>query len=180
MSSTFTYRAVEKALAGVHQISEEAMGLFRGRLQHLQRLGMVPSRPGRGSKISYEKADVFLWAFALEFAEFGIDPKVLKRMVDMCWRDVQPYLLKEVKPDRYFFFSPSLIGKDFPKSFQQTVNNPRGAPCSFVPRVISSLSELDKLAINSLSRQYVDRCLSRYGMINLSRLRREVERFLEA
>jgi hypothetical protein len=182
LESGFPYSAVERALARVHLIPEATMGLFRGRLQHLQRLGMVPASPGRGRKISYEKSDVFLWAFALEIAEFGIDPKVFRKMVEISWPAVSPHLLKESgAPDRYFFFSPSFIGKDFPKTYQQTLNNQRGVPFSFTPRVISTLSELEALAgSHPLALRTLDRFMSRYGMINLSRLRREVESALAA
>ena len=58
----FTYKEVERALAAVHQISPSAMGAFRGRIKHFQRLGLVPSSPGKGRKISYRLEDVYVWA----------------------------------------------------------------------------------------------------------------------
>jgi hypothetical protein len=174
---TFSYKTVERALADVHHIGQDAMGAFRGRLQHFQRLGMVPSSPGRGRKISYEKADVFLWAFGLELAEFGMDPTLIKRLLDVYWPSVRPHLLEKAAGlGRFFFFSPSLIGKDVPMTLQQTSDKPHGVPFSVTACVISRLSDLDKLAgKHPNARLSLARFMSRYGMINLSRLRRDVE-----
>jgi hypothetical protein len=53
-------------------------GALRGRIKHFQRLGISPRRPGKGRTIDYETKDVLRWAIALEFAEFGIDPTIIK------------------------------------------------------------------------------------------------------
>ena len=77
----FTYSKVERALAAVHKISPSAMGAFRGRIKHFQRLGLVPSSPGKGRKISYSLEDVYMWAMCLELQEFGIDPIIIKEFL---------------------------------------------------------------------------------------------------
>jgi hypothetical protein len=174
---TFSYKAVERALAAVHHIPPDALGAFRGRLQHFQRLGIVPASPGRGRKIAYTRADVCLWAFGLEFAEFGIDPRVIKRVLDVDWSKVRRDLMEKAEgQDRVYVFSPSLLGKDFHGSLQQSSARPHGAPYSIASIVVSDLAEIDKLTGSSaIARNFLDRHKSRYGLINLSRLRRHVE-----
>jgi hypothetical protein len=76
----YTYAEVERALAAVHDVPPSAMGAFRGRIKHFQRLGLVPSSPGKGRKISYRLEDVYMWAVCLEFEEFGIDPVIIKSL----------------------------------------------------------------------------------------------------
>jgi hypothetical protein len=181
LALVFSYKQVEKALADVHFVPEDAMGAFRGRLQHFQRLGMVPSTPGRGRKISYERAAVFFWAFALELAEFGMDPKVIKHILDTIWPAVRPYLIEDHNgPDRYFFFSPRLIGKDAPKNLQQSLSRPRGVPYSLAFQIIFDLADLDKPPRTAAARAYVTQAKNRYGLINLGSLRRDVEKALSA
>jgi len=175
----FSYKAVEKALAIVHLVPSQAMGAFRGRLQHFQRLGMVPSSPGRGRRISYEKADVCLWAFALELAEFGMDPTLIKRVLDARWPDVRPHLLESIDDrDRFFFFSPNLIGKGFPTELQQTIDKKDSVPFSITACVIADLADLEKRVVHPVGRAALAKCMSRYGMINLSRLQRDLAKAL--
>ena len=81
----YPYKVVEAALARLHVENPSAMGAFRGRLKHLQRIGLVPSSPGRGKRIEYSFEDVAKWALALEVAEFGIDPLVIRQLVLSAW-----------------------------------------------------------------------------------------------
>jgi hypothetical protein len=77
-----TYGQVEAVLAKMHHINADAMGAFRGRIRHFQRVGIVPASPGRGKKISYEMRDLLMWGYCLEFAQLGMDPTVIKSIVD--------------------------------------------------------------------------------------------------
>jgi hypothetical protein len=176
----FSYKSVEKALAVVHLVPSQALGAFRGRLQHFQRLGMVPSSPGRGRRISYEKADICLWAFGLEFAEFGMDPTLIKRVLDGSWLSVRPHLLENIDGrDRLFFFSPNLIGKGFPKELQQTLDKRDGIPYSMTTCVITDFTDLEgRVGLHPAGRAAFAKLVSRYGLINLSRLRQDVEKAL--
>jgi hypothetical protein len=177
---TFSYKSVEKALAAVHLVPPQAMGAFRGRLQHFQRLGMVPSSPGRGRRISYEKADILLWAFGLELAEFGMDPSLIKRVIDANWLSVKSYLLEgEDSRDRLFFFSPNLIGEGFPKELQQTLDKRMGVPFSMTTCVIHELSDLKKMvSLHPAGRLVLAKLMSRYGIINLTHVQSKVEKAL--
>jgi hypothetical protein len=74
--SGFSYAVVEAALAKV--FGADAMvqkRAFRGRLQHLRRLGL-PSGGGvgRGKAITYAKKNIYELGFCLECEELGIIP----------------------------------------------------------------------------------------------------------
>ena len=56
----------------------------------------------------------------------------------------------------------------------------RGAPYSVTTKIISDLAELEEQAKTNQARAFLDRARARYGMFNLSRLRREVEEKLIA
>ncbi len=106
----YTYAVVEKALARVFQIPLEKIGALRARIKNFQRIGLAVAKPGKGKKISYEVTNVFYWAMALEFAEFGLDPTVIKQFLQFMW----PFIaldLNDGKLDEYEYvvFYPALI-----------------------------------------------------------------------
>src|SRR5271156_5708530 len=102
----YTYAKVEAGLAQAFGIRSEGMGAFRGRIKHFKKLGISPSTPGKGQKIAYETKDILRWAIALEFAEFGIDPMVIKPAL---------YIVETVLEERpndknvWLVFSPQLM-----------------------------------------------------------------------
>ena len=73
----YSYKVVEAALGRLHEVNDETLGAFRGRIKHFQRMGLVPSSPGKGKRIEYAFGDVCAWAFCLELEEFGMDPSAL-------------------------------------------------------------------------------------------------------
>jgi hypothetical protein len=173
--TTFGYAVVEKALMAVHDFVEQKRGAFRARLIHFQRLKIVPAAPGKGRRIAYRREDIFRWAIALEFAEFGIDPTEIKKILDMNWqRIVQGALEAKDGLDKYLFFHPNLLGQLSREDERETSNKP-GAPYSVTIKIISDLAELNQEANTDQARAFLDRSRARYGMINLSRLRRQVE-----
>ena len=120
--------------------------------------------------------DIFRWAIALEFAEFGIDPTEIKKILDMNWpRLAQAVLEPNGDRDKYLFFNPNLLGRLSREEERETPDRP-GAPYSVTIAIISDLGELDQRAKTDQARASLDRYRARYGMINLSRLRRQVER----
>jgi hypothetical protein len=60
-----TYANVEDTLALIHGIKSKDRGAFRARIKHIQRIGIVPSSPGKGRKIDYAIEDIFKWSFCL-------------------------------------------------------------------------------------------------------------------
>jgi hypothetical protein len=72
--SGFSYAVVETALAKIFGADATVQKrAFRGRLQHLRRLGL-PSGPGRGKAIAYTKTNIYELGFCLECEELGIIP----------------------------------------------------------------------------------------------------------
>jgi hypothetical protein len=90
----YGYATVEKALAKVFNADPGAQrGALRGRIKHLQRLGLTPKRPDKGRIIKYSDAAVWAWMIALELEEFGLDPTIIASLIKSCW----DYLLKLIK-----------------------------------------------------------------------------------
>jgi hypothetical protein len=87
-SPAYSYGQVETALATVFDIDATGQkGAFRGRVQHLRRLGLVADSPGRGRVIDYTQGDADKWLVALELEHFGLDPV---RVVDLVKRNWNP------------------------------------------------------------------------------------------
>ena len=144
--TTFGYAVVEKALMAVHDFAEQKRGAFRGRLVHFQRLKIVPAAPGKGRRIAYRREDVFRWAIALEFAEFGIDPTEIKKIMDMNWHHIVNVVLEATdRPDRYLFFHPSLLGRLSLEGERETFEKP-GAPYTITIKIVFDLDELNQQA----------------------------------
>lgn len=96
-------------------MDERARGAFRARIKHFQKLGIVPASPGRGKKISYGLDHVAIWAFCLELSEFGIDPAVIKRFIDVLGYAIIADFGKvsRSKDDMYFAFYPNIMSNWF-------------------------------------------------------------------
>jgi hypothetical protein len=77
------YGEIERAIASLHGVTKESSGIFRGRLRHFQKLGIVPSSPGRGAKIDYDRKAAVDWAIAFELAELGVQPELIKFLVQV-------------------------------------------------------------------------------------------------
>jgi hypothetical protein len=82
--SGFSYAVVETALAnafGADGIAQKRA--FRGRLQHLRRLGLPSSGGvGRGKAITYTKANIFEIGFCLECEEIGVAPALAVNVLE--------------------------------------------------------------------------------------------------
>jgi hypothetical protein len=175
LATTFGYAVVEKALMAVHGFVEQRRGAFRARLIHFQRLKVVPAAPGKGRRIAYRREDIFRWAVALEFAEFGIDPTEIKKILDLNWPQIVHVLLEAKDgPDKYLCFHPNLLGRLSREGEREASGKP-GAPYSVTIAIVSDLAELSQQAKTDQARAALDQFQARYGMINLSRLRRQVE-----
>jgi len=82
----------EEALIRMLGISEAGLGAFRGRLRHLQTLG-IPSVPRRGSgnAVTYKKVDLFTTLVALALHSLGFAPTTAAIIAGQAARNV--YLL---------------------------------------------------------------------------------------
>lgn len=178
--TTFRYAAVEQALMAVQGFGEHNKGAFRARLVHFQRLKIVAAAPGKGHRIAYRREDIYRWAVALEFAQFGMDPTDIRTMLNVNWVNIAPAVLNSAEgSDRYLFFHPNLLGRLSPPDERETSMKP-GAPYNVSIDIISELADLGKHARTQQQRSSIEQARARYGMINLSRLRRMVEENLAA
>jgi hypothetical protein len=168
LATTFSYGEVEEALARVHRIPRELRGSFKARIQHFQRLGMVPQSPGKGKRIAYELADVYRWAVGLEFVEFGIDPTAIKAFLETNWSRIQT----DMDADMLLVFHPCYLSRSIPEEGALYRPVPPGT-LAMQAVAVKDLSELDQLP---LEREFK----ARYGLIDLGRLKRKVDAALAA
>jgi hypothetical protein len=99
---TYSYATVEAALATVFHAGVTAQkGALRGRIKHLQRLGLPSKGPGKGKRISYSDAAVHAWLIALELEEFGIDPALAVQMIKGRWKDLSRFIREARSPEQH-------------------------------------------------------------------------------
>jgi hypothetical protein len=96
----YPYARVEHALAAVFGIDAESRGPLKGRLKHLNSLGLPGVRARKGSRIAYSGEHIAQWLVALLLEEAGIDPAVATTLIQAAWdkwiwRDVQQALDKD-------------------------------------------------------------------------------------
>jgi hypothetical protein len=82
----FSYGQLEAAIRSLHDVPPERAGTFKARIRHFQRIGLVPSSPGKGIKIEYEVADAWKWAICFELAEAGLMPEAIKSILGAAGR----------------------------------------------------------------------------------------------
>jgi hypothetical protein len=155
----FSYAQVETILVAAYKIKPSAKGAFRGRIKHFQRLGIVPSSPGKGRKIAYERKDIYAWALCLEFAEFGMDPTIAREFFKHSFPLIDALLHKKNLP-KYLVFYPNVVSG--------WINDKLGTTgrASFVTVPSPNLRSLDAL---------VGMHAERAGVINLIHIRTAIE-----
>jgi hypothetical protein len=84
--SRFSYGEVEAAIRSLHTVPGGRIGTFKARIRHLQRIGLLPSSPGRGIKIEYEVADAWKWAVCFALVQCGLPPEAVKSVVGVAGR----------------------------------------------------------------------------------------------
>ncbi len=168
-AATFTYAQVERALARVHAVAPEARGAFKARIKKLQAQKIVPASPGKGQRILYRPEDVYLWAYCLELSEFGIDPKIVRRIIESTWEresgwSVSAKMCADDAEGSVFVFDPNVLSGWYALDGEQY-----GA---FTSNVISE---------SALTANYLKRLgFFRGGFIYLTELRKKVDRELAA
>lgn len=71
----FTYKEIQKILSQKHNIADHNGTAFRGRMQHMQRLGFPTGvNTGKGRPVSYTWRELLLLALAFEYLEIGATP----------------------------------------------------------------------------------------------------------
>ena len=105
----FRFAEIQYALAKLHGAHPNHLGVMRGRLQHFQRLGLVPATPGRGKVVSYSYDDALKWAFSLELVECGIDPSRVVNALPRIWPLIEAALCNDQESELIFAARPSFL-----------------------------------------------------------------------
>src|SRR5262245_17511488 len=85
----YSYAQVEAALGAVLAVrAEHRRGPLRARLKHLQRLGLVDLKSGKGKRVEYSHAQVAQWLLALILAEMGMDPVIVVTAIKSHWKQI--------------------------------------------------------------------------------------------
>jgi hypothetical protein len=108
----FSYKDVERILFDIYgnsnRPSGQSIGALRGRIKNLQKIGLSPSNPGRGKRVSYHYEDLARWAICFELAEIGFDPSTIKRFIEAHWNSIFPTFHKTDDAD-LVVFCPSCL-----------------------------------------------------------------------
>ena len=71
----FTYKEIQEILTHKHRIAHANRTAFRGRIQHMQRLGFPTGvNTGKGKRVPYTWRELLLIALAFEYLEIGSTP----------------------------------------------------------------------------------------------------------
>jgi hypothetical protein len=164
---TIDFVEVERALGIIHEIPEVQAPAFRARLSNLKRLGIVKSSGGRGKRLLYGTDDVYLLAFAVELAQFNIEPNAIKRIVSD-WREGILGAFEQTKKDSANAEHLWLL---FPADF---IASPPSIDESHEPmRWLQKRRESEMVP-----RQIMQWLGPRFGAINISLLRARLDRML--
>lgn len=100
----FTYKEVQDILAQKHHIADANRTAFRGRIQHMQRLGFPTGvNTGKGRPASYTWRELLLIGLAFEYLEIGSTPdrsiaEIIK-IEDMLLVGLSKVVLAPAQPD---------------------------------------------------------------------------------
>jgi hypothetical protein len=95
----YTYAQVEAALRALFNVPASAEGSFRGRVRHLQRIGLFGNAPGKGRRIPYTVVQTNEWMLALLLAQLGVDPVVIVNSVTRERTKLQEWILEATDDD---------------------------------------------------------------------------------
>src|SRR5271166_237695 len=90
----YSYAEVEGALGKLFGVPDSAWGSFRGRVRHLQRIGLVEVAPGKGHRNAYTRTQASEWALALLLAELGVDPIVIVKSIQAERRQLRNWIVE--------------------------------------------------------------------------------------
>lgn len=100
----FTYKEIQDILSRKHHIADTNRTAFRGRIQHMQRLGFPTGvNTGKGRPASYTWRELMLLGLAFEYLEIGSTPdrsiaEIIK-IEDMLLAGLSKVILAAEQPD---------------------------------------------------------------------------------
>jgi hypothetical protein len=96
----YSYGAIEGALAVVFDADQETrQGALRGRLKHLQRLGLPGIEAGKGARVRYSLAQASQWLLAMLINEVRVDPVVSVQTIQKAWPQLQRWFERAIDED---------------------------------------------------------------------------------
>jgi hypothetical protein len=178
------YGEIEKAIASMHGVTEQSSGIFRGRLRHFQKIGIVPSAPGRGAKIDYDLKAAVDWAIAFELAELGIQPELIKFLIQVYGAAIFDFF-----ENKFRLFPESADSHEdflfcFDAAFLTIHMNPQSGMFDLTRSDLMEKGMFDFRAtaalkhLSKLPSFFDDPHVRRLSAINLSRLKRELGKAL--
>jgi hypothetical protein len=155
----YTYGQVERALAQLHGIPpERAAGKLRSRLKHFSRIGLTPSRPGKGQKLLYTSMDCARWAICLEFAQLETPPERVKQILAIYGSSILKSFAGPMPGEDLIFWGEANF-------FAEAVTGKRESFFDFME---------PSQAPGILKGTKVGRPINRLFMVNLTHLKREL------
>jgi hypothetical protein len=80
------FAAVKAALVAAFGITEADLPRFSARLEHLRRIGaMGDRRPGKGTKLDYDRDQIDRLLFVVQLSRFSIEPVVSLALIEAHW-----------------------------------------------------------------------------------------------
>jgi hypothetical protein len=79
------YSRIEAAFVSAFNVKERDVGRFRARVTFWQKGGALGVKPGKGKPIDYGPDQLHRLIFALELAECGATPAIVKRTIADLW-----------------------------------------------------------------------------------------------
>jgi hypothetical protein len=96
----FSYGAIESALAAVFEADRQTQqGALRGRLKHLQRLGLPGIEAGKGARVQYSLVQASQWLLAMLMGEIGVDPAISVQTIQKAWPQLQRWFERALDKD---------------------------------------------------------------------------------
>ena len=80
MVRTFSYKQIEPVLAQVLGVRPENLASLAARIMHLKRLGLTPTKPGRGVPIAYSRQDLLRWSLFLQLERTSLAPAAARNL----------------------------------------------------------------------------------------------------
>ena len=119
-----------------------------------------------------------MWALALELAQFGVDPSIIKRIVSVVASRLIWETIRQTR--QYYFFHPNMIGKEVPE--MTDLKTAQYYNSYGVGQFIgTSIDDIARGVVRmELAAPWIERFRARYGSVDLTRLLLHVEQVIES
>jgi len=158
----FTYQEVENAIARLHHVPSARTGTFKARIRNFQRVGLIPSSPGKGLRIRYDIEDVIRWALCFEFSEIGLLPEQIKRIFTCSgWTLFRPFEGPVTSDDYLFCLLGNFLEWHLNKEDKQSLDH---------EELVFDVVRASRISRMIIKNEYYNRIL----IINMTALKRKL------